>query len=287
MVNIHNIKRVFDRLQVRIEQCIEFCGQSWTRDDYEALLGLYVQFLPEVMDADRCGLFLLDSNHESALLIIGTGLQNQQIVAPLRGSVVGRVITTGRCIIANDLDQKSGFHNTVDNKTDYRTRNIICAPLKSENGPVIITAAVEIINKQISGGFTKDDKEQLLEVARLLYTVEKKWEMTSEPIRLHIRKLERNLIKNVLKGAPKITKNSLSKRRQRLLEIMQVINYGRIEDLTVCNGEPVFNRNLRITQDTRFGGKNGLRKQIKIHDFVLKKEIIEFFRYLDNWYHPT
>ena len=37
------------------------------------------------------------------------------------------------------------------------------------------------------------------------------------------------------------TKEALSPARKRLIELMQEINYGRIEELQIRDGEPVFN----------------------------------------------
>ena len=76
------------------------------------------------------------------------------------------------------------------------------------------------------------------------------------------------------------TKASLSPERKRLLELMQEVNFGRIENLVVRGGEPVFKPAPKIIFEIRFGSKNGPRRELGIKDFVLKAQVIELFDYL-------
>ena len=79
-----------------------------------------------------------------------------------------------------------------------------------------------------------------------------------------------------------MTKASLSAPRRRLLETMQRLNFGRIEDLEVRNGDPVFNPAPRIVQDIKLGGENGPRPELGAADFVLKSQVAEFFDHLSR-----
>ena len=79
-----------------------------------------------------------------------------------------------------------------------------------------------------------------------------------------------------------MTKASLSAPRRRLLETMQRLNFGRIEDLEIRNGDPVFNPAPRIMQDIKLGGENGPRPELIASDFVLKSQVAEFFDHLSR-----
>lgn len=79
-----------------------------------------------------------------------------------------------------------------------------------------------------------------------------------------------------------MTKGSLSAPRRRLLEIMQRLNFGRVDDLEIRNGDPVFNPVPRIVQDIKLGGENGPRPEIDSADFVLKTQVAEFFDHLSR-----
>ena len=63
---------------------------------------------------------------------------------------------------------------------------------------------------------------------------------------------------------------------------MQRLNFGRIEDLEVRGGEPVFSPAPRIVQDIKLGGENGPRAELAAADFVLKSQVAEFFDHLSR-----
>ncbi len=78
-----------------------------------------------------------------------------------------------------------------------------------------------------------------------------------------------------------LTKSSLSTPQKRLLETMQKMNYGRIADLTIRRGEPVFNPPPRIVRDVKLGAaENGARPELESGDFALKREHLELFESL-------
>ena len=78
------------------------------------------------------------------------------------------------------------------------------------------------------------------------------------------------------------TKASLSAPRRRLLELMQRLNFGRIDGLELRNGEPMFEPAPRIIRDIKIGGENGPRPEVTIDDFALKSAVIELFDHLSG-----
>ena len=79
-----------------------------------------------------------------------------------------------------------------------------------------------------------------------------------------------------------VTKSSLSEPRQRLVELMQEVNFGRIENLVICDGQPVLSPLPRIIREVKFGGDNGPRPEVLSKDFPLKVQVDELLRYLDD-----
>ena len=77
-------------------------------------------------------------------------------------------------------------------------------------------------------------------------------------------------------------KLSLSPGRRRLLELMQQINFGRIDGVTVRGGEPLFDPSPRVVREIKFGSENGPRPELGIDDFVLKAQVVELFEHLDG-----
>ena len=80
-----------------------------------------------------------------------------------------------------------------------------------------------------------------------------------------------------------MNKLSLSASRQRLVEKMQHINFGRIEHLTVIDGEPFWETGPpRIVQSILIGKDSKPSQQCDQLDFNLKKQIIELFEFFDQ-----
>ena len=78
------------------------------------------------------------------------------------------------------------------------------------------------------------------------------------------------------------TKQNLTEARRRLVELMQWINYGRIESLSVAHGEPVFAPPTLVVREIKFGGDNLPRPEISKNDFVLKTHVRELFAWLEE-----
>ena len=70
-------------------------------------------------------------------------------------------------------------------------------------------------------------------------------------------------------------KSSLSESQRHLVELMQRLNFGRIEDLQVRGGEPVFDPAPRVVRKLKIGGENGPRPETTRDDFLLKQQSLE------------
>jgi hypothetical protein len=78
------------------------------------------------------------------------------------------------------------------------------------------------------------------------------------------------------------SKSSLSPARRRLVELMQDLNFGRLERLEVLDSQPVFDPPPRIVREIKFGAQNGPRPEAVLRDFVLKAQLVEFCAWLDT-----
>ncbi len=79
-----------------------------------------------------------------------------------------------------------------------------------------------------------------------------------------------------------VTKAALTPARQHLVELMQEINYGRIEGLQVQNGEPVFDPPPTILRLFLFGKANRPNEYHSSDGFALKKQVAELFEFFDR-----
>ena len=79
-----------------------------------------------------------------------------------------------------------------------------------------------------------------------------------------------------------VTKSELSRPRRELLELLQRINFGRLEDLKVVRGEPVFDSPPHIVREHKFAAENGPRVESTLPDFALKEQHLDLIRLLDS-----
>jgi hypothetical protein len=78
------------------------------------------------------------------------------------------------------------------------------------------------------------------------------------------------------------TKSALSPARQRLVELLQETNFGRVEIIEVRGGEPVLDPRPRVVVEYKFAGENGCRPEAARDNFVLKQQHLDLFRLLDQ-----
>jgi len=77
-------------------------------------------------------------------------------------------------------------------------------------------------------------------------------------------------------------KTQVSLPRRQLVELMQRINYGAIENLEVRNGEPVLDPIPVVLRDIALGRANGPHPAVHRRDFELKSEVVELFALFDR-----
>jgi hypothetical protein len=72
----------------------------------------------------------------------------------------------------------------------------------------------------------------------------------------------------------------LSPAQQRLVALMQEINFGRIEARVFRDGEPLLEPRPPIVDSFKAGGEKGSRLEAGSTDFVLKQGVVDLFECL-------
>jgi len=76
---------------------------------------------------------------------------------PVGGGIAGHVVRTGEPLVVREAYGDSRFDCTVDAKTGFRTRNMICVPLKVKKGRIIGVA--QLINKTDDASVSEEGSE--------------------------------------------------------------------------------------------------------------------------------
>ncbi len=127
--------------------------------EIDRLLQKIVAQTSEVMNADRCTLFLVHRKSGELWSRVAQGDNIREIRVPRGVGVAGHVALSGETINIPDAYQDPRFNPDVDRRTGYRTRSILCMPLRNEKGEII--GVMQVLNKK-DGVFTSED-EQLLD----------------------------------------------------------------------------------------------------------------------------
>ena len=145
-----------------------YLNAEFDASENKALLDFYIKIMPKVLDAERCSIFIYDPESKVIWLKGGTQVKERDIeVTGEYDSVVGNVIETGNYRIVDRLNGKNGIHHEMDEKTGFKTHNILCIPIRSLDGKKI-TGAVQILNKKDGKAFNDEDRIQLEEMAHFL-----------------------------------------------------------------------------------------------------------------------
>ena len=110
------------------------------------------------MNAERCTIYIIEMVTDKICSMFGTGIQKKQIQPPRKGSIAGKVISSGKSMINNDLERHQGYHTLMDTKTGFVTRSMICVPLVIDDESY---GAIQIVNKKhgVDGQFDTNDCE--------------------------------------------------------------------------------------------------------------------------------
>jgi adenylate cyclase len=126
--------------------------------EIDALLRTIMERTSTVLQADRSTLFLVDRKTREIWSKVAQGDGMVEIRVPIGRGIAGTVAATGETINIPDAYADPRFNPEVDHRTGYRTRTILCAPIRDGQGAVVGVA--QVLNKA-AGPFTRDDEELL------------------------------------------------------------------------------------------------------------------------------
>src|SRR5439155_8355918 len=121
----------------------------------DQLLSKIVDMTSEVMNAERTTLFLLDHERCDLWSKVAQGIGTQDIRVPLGAGIVGHVAVAGEVVNIPDVYADARFNPEVDRRTGYRTRNMLCMPLRNDRGEII--GVMQVLNKR-AGAFNDEDE---------------------------------------------------------------------------------------------------------------------------------
>ncbi len=148
------LRKRMERSELLLDLMRSFSSQL----ERDRLLPLIMQKITTTMNADRSSLFLLDKKTDELFSRVAQGVTLQEIRFPKTAGLAGYVATSGDILNIPDAYDDPRFNREVDRRTGYRTRSMLCMPVRNPANEII--GVVQVLNKN-TGVFTKEDEELL------------------------------------------------------------------------------------------------------------------------------
>ncbi|MEZ6063142.1 MAG: sigma-54-dependent Fis family transcriptional regulator [Planctomycetaceae bacterium] len=152
--NVQNLRRL-DRLK----STLDIASKLSLAEEKAPLLELIASEATRLLDCDRASIFLWDRDRGEVEARPALGVPGGSLRLPANEGIVGDTLRTGQAVIVADAYDDPRFNQDVDRKSGYRTRNLVCVPLKDSDGTIV--GAFECMNRHNDLPFTDEDVECL------------------------------------------------------------------------------------------------------------------------------
>jgi HD-GYP domain-containing protein (c-di-GMP phosphodiesterase class II) len=143
----------------KLQRLVEVAKSLGAERDVDRLLERILGEAQEVIEADRCSLFVVDRERNELWSKIAHGMGAGEIRFPIGKGIAGQCAETKQVIHIADPYSDPRFNPEVDRSSGYRTRSILTVPMLDREGTC--TGVLQALNKK-DGPFTAEDEELLL-----------------------------------------------------------------------------------------------------------------------------
>jgi adenylate cyclase len=147
----------------RLSVLVEVADTVTQRLSLDHQLPRLIELIVEALDAERATLFLHDADAGELFSRVAGGNGVSEIRMPQSVGIAGSVFGSGVGEIIDDAYRDPRFNPDVDRQTGYRTRSILCVPLRNRADQVI--GVTQVLNKRLDG-FTAIDMAMLEAISR-------------------------------------------------------------------------------------------------------------------------
>lgn len=127
----------------------------------DTLLTIIAKEINLALNADRCTVFLLDTEKNELWSKVALGMDLKEIRFDARLGIAGSVVQTGETINIQDAYNDERFNKEIDLQTGYETKSILCMPIRNMSHEII--GAFQVLNKK-GNHFTQKDEDILIAI---------------------------------------------------------------------------------------------------------------------------
>ena len=136
------------------ELLLEVSRKMSASDSLDEVLNTLLDATATELNAERGTLFLNDYETNELYSRVAQGAFRREIRILNTSGVAGHVFTTGQGAIVHDAYTDPRFNRSVDERTGYVTKNILCVPIRTARG--LVVGVAQLLNKK-KGRFTAAD----------------------------------------------------------------------------------------------------------------------------------
>jgi putative ABC transport system ATP-binding protein len=156
-------------------QAMELANTDAFESALEQVIEAFTLKVGDVLDADRVTLFLADEERGElwSKYARGEGERAIDIRIPTSTGIAGRVFRTGQPVNTPDAHTDPDFHADVDIRTGYRSKSLLCVPIRNRQGAVF--AVAQVINRRGAEHFDAADERRLAEFGNSIGVILESW----------------------------------------------------------------------------------------------------------------
>jgi sigma-B regulation protein RsbU (phosphoserine phosphatase) len=161
-LNFHFVQEMSDNAKRAVEevgklrQLVEAAKNVNSTLDLDKLLAIILETALSIVHADRGTLYLIDYEKHELWSKVLRGTSLVEIRLPIGKGISGYVAATGDTLHIADAYLDHRFNPEFDERTGYRTRTILCMPMRNKDGKII--GVLQLLNKADGALFNKDDE---------------------------------------------------------------------------------------------------------------------------------
>ncbi|MCT4642692.1 MAG: sigma 54-interacting transcriptional regulator [Bacteriovoracaceae bacterium] len=133
----------------------------------ENFLVSMLEEITRVLNSQRASIFLINPHTNELEAVAALGTDKDLLKFDYRKGIAGSVFTTGVSLNIDTQTDSVRFSKTIDDKTGFVTKSILCSPITNREDKVI--GVIEVINKRNELRFTVED-EKTMKVLQLIFS---------------------------------------------------------------------------------------------------------------------
>jgi sigma-B regulation protein RsbU (phosphoserine phosphatase) len=156
--------------------------------DLAELLNIILGLTIRHSGAERGTVFLVDREKKEIWSLVGLGLEQHEIRLPITKGIAGWVAQHGEMVNLADAYSDPRFESEVDLRLGYRTRSLLCLPIRNKGGETI--GVLQLLNKK-TGPFSRADENVLQAISDHVALALENAQLHREMV--HKQRMERDL----------------------------------------------------------------------------------------------